>query len=97
MKFTTRLKGFQDYVDLKATLTDKRGRKVIDTVTRQGDFNGRFTFRFDKSDLPGTSIIAIERHSTIMIAGMSEHGVGVRVVRAHSSHSHHALACAHSR
>ena len=53
MKFTTRLKGFQDYVDLKATLTDKRGRKVIDTVTRQGDFNGRFTFRFNKSDLPG--------------------------------------------
>ena len=53
MKLVTSLKGFEDYFDLKAILTDKKGKKVIDTVTKNGDFNGKFVFKFGKDELPG--------------------------------------------
>ena len=53
MKLISTLKGFKNYFDLKATLTNKKGTKVIDTVSKSGDFNGKFTFKFNKNELPG--------------------------------------------
>ncbi len=53
MKLVAKLKGFKDYSDLKATLSNKKGNQILDTITHTGDFNGRFVFRFEKGELPG--------------------------------------------
>ena len=53
MKFTAKLKGFESYTDLEAKLTNRKGKKIIGSVTEEEEFNGNFIFEFDKEDLPG--------------------------------------------
>ena len=53
MKLVTKLRGFKNYSDLKATLTNRRGNQVIDSISKTGNFNGRFAFRFERGELPG--------------------------------------------
>ena len=53
MKVIAKLRKFKNFSGIKATLTDRQGKAIIDTVTKEGGFNGKFIFNFDREDLPG--------------------------------------------